>query len=112
MQYHFGIDASQALRRHALIAANVPRLGAGDGGPHTADAGLKSVGLSGSLGYMLSNNWTVLEFLSVNRLGGGASQSPLVRQRVSLVTGAGLYETRIVVVPSRSEQKLRELRPH
>jgi outer membrane scaffolding protein for murein synthesis (MipA/OmpV family) len=90
MQYHFGIDASQALRRHALIAAGDPRLGPAESGPYSVDAGLQSIGLSGSFGYILSNRWTVLGFLSLSRLSGEAAQSPLVRQRVSLETGFGL----------------------
>jgi outer membrane scaffolding protein for murein synthesis (MipA/OmpV family) len=90
MQYHFGIDASQALRRHALIAAHNPKLGLDEGGPYSADAGLQSVGLNGSFGYVLSHRWTALGFLSMNRLEGDAAQSPLVRQRESFVTGLGL----------------------
>jgi outer membrane scaffolding protein for murein synthesis (MipA/OmpV family) len=90
MQYHFGIDANQALRRQALIEANDPRLRADEVGPYSADAGLQSVGLSGSVGYLLSRHWMAIGYLSMNRLQGDAARSPLVRQRESLVSAFGL----------------------
>ncbi|RYD48297.1 MAG: MipA/OmpV family protein, partial [Sphingomonadales bacterium] len=67
MQTYFGIDGGQALR------AGLPRYNAG--------GGLLSYGLGGTLIRPLDRRSAITVFTSLERLGGSAADSPLIRQR-------------------------------
>lgn len=77
--YDYGIDATQAAARAALIAAGDPRLRPGEAGPFTATGGLQSIGLGTSLTYLFDRHWSLTAFGGVSKLQGSALQSPLVR---------------------------------
>lgn len=67
MQTEFGITPAAALANGHLM-------------PYEADAGIKSVGVSSSVSYDWSSDWTTTLYGSYQRLAGAAAASPLVTQ--------------------------------
>ena len=90
MRWDFGVSVTEAARRQALIAMGDDRLEAGEGIPYAPDGGLRHLGASLSLVYILSPRWTMLGFGGVERLSDEAAASPLVRQRGQVSGGIGL----------------------
>lgn len=89
MAYDFGIDAGQAQRRAALVAAGDTRLGANDTGPFAPGAGLRDVGGLLSLGYHPGKRVSYHLSLFGTTFPGDARRSPLVKRESSLNGGAG-----------------------
>ena len=90
MAYDFGVSSEQAVRRQALIDAGDSRLSADDAGAYSPGAGLKHMNVSTSLGYILRDRTMALLFVNGSRLGHEAAESPITRQRNSVVGGIGL----------------------
>ena len=90
MAFEFGVSPTQAARRQALINAGDSRLYATDGRAFAPAGGLKEAQVSTSLGYLLTQRTTVIGFASGGRLGNHAADSPLVRQRNSVMGGIGM----------------------
>ena len=90
MSYDFGVSTDQASRRQALIAAGDSRLYANEGKAYAPGHGLKQAQVSTSLGYLLTSRMTAIAFATGSRLGREAADSPLTRQRNSLVAGTGV----------------------
>lgn len=90
MTYDFGVSAVQGARRQALIDAGDSRLSANESGAYAPKSGLKQAQVSTSLGFRLTSRTTAMAFASGTRLGREAAESPLVRQRNSLITGLGV----------------------
>ena len=90
MVYDFGVSSDQAVRRQSLIAAGDSRLHADEGLAYAPKEGLKQAQVSTTLGYLINPRTTVIGFAMGSRLGTEASDSPLARQRNSLVAGLGL----------------------
>jgi outer membrane protein len=90
MGWDFGVIPAEAGRRQALIALGDDRLEADEGNPYAPDGGLRHLGASLSLVYILSSRWTIIGFGGVERLSDEAAASPLVRQRGQVSGGIGL----------------------
>jgi outer membrane scaffolding protein for murein synthesis (MipA/OmpV family) len=90
MRWDFGVTSAEASRRQALIAAGDDRLDADDGSPYDPDGGLRHLGASLSLVYILSPRWSLMGFGGVDRLSDEAATSPLVRRREQFSGGIGL----------------------
>jgi outer membrane scaffolding protein for murein synthesis (MipA/OmpV family) len=90
MRRDFGVTEVEANRRQALIEAGDERLRPTDGSAYRPDAGLRQVGASVSLVYLLSARWSLVGFGGVDRLSDEAAASPLVRQRDQVAGGVGL----------------------
>ena len=90
MRRDFGVTQLEASRRQALIDAGDGRLQAEDGITYRPDGGLRHVGASLSLTYLLSQRWSLVGFGGVDRLSDEASESPLVRRREQFSGGIGL----------------------
>lgn len=90
MRWDFGVTASEAARRRDLIAAGDRRLETGDDRAYRPDAGLRQVGASLSLTWLVTSHWAVVGFGGVDRLSDEAAASPLVRRRAQVSGGAGL----------------------
>ena len=90
MEYEFGVSSEQATRRQALIQGGDSRLDWTDAGSYDPGNGLKQATASVSLGYLMRKNVTAMAFANGSRLGSQASDSPLARQRNSIVGGVGM----------------------
>lgn len=90
MRWDFGVTRDEAERRQALIDAGDDRLDPDEGGAFRPDAGLRQLGASLSVVYLLSAHWGLIGFGGVDRLSHEAAQSPLVRQREQVSGGLGL----------------------
>ena len=90
MAYDFGVNAKQATRRQALIAAGDSRLYSDEGGVYAPKEGLKQAQVSTTLGYLITPRMTALAFGMGSRLGPQAADSPLARQRNSIIAGLGV----------------------
>ncbi len=90
MGREFGVSETEASRRRALIDAGDDRLRPGDGRAYDPDAGLRHVGGSVSMLYLLSRRWSLLGFGNVERFGDKPAGSPLVRRREQLTVGLGI----------------------
>jgi outer membrane scaffolding protein for murein synthesis (MipA/OmpV family) len=90
MRREFGVTGIEAGRRQALIEAGDDRLGPGDGVEYQPDGGLRHLGVSLSLMYPLSAQWSLLGFAGVDRLSKELDASPVVRRREQYSTGIGL----------------------
>jgi outer membrane scaffolding protein for murein synthesis (MipA/OmpV family) len=90
MAYDFGVSPVQAGRRQSLIASGDSRLHADEGVAYMPKEGLKQANVSTSLGYMLTPRTSVMGFAMGTRLGKEAAESPLARQRNSIVGGLGI----------------------
>jgi MipA family protein len=90
MFFEFGITPSQAQRRADLIAGGDRRLRPGDGVAYAPAAGVRDVGGTATLAYMLSRKWSLFGFGALSRLSDEAARSSLVRRRSAWTTGAGI----------------------
>lgn len=90
MTFDFGVNAVQANRRQALIAAGDSRLSVSDGGMYAPKGGLKQAQVGTSLGFLISARTTAMAFASGTRLGREAADSPLTRKRNGIVAGLGI----------------------
>jgi MipA family protein len=90
MRREFGLNQIEATRRQALIDAGDERLSEDDGRVYRPDGGLRHLGASLSLAYILSQHWSLLGFGGVDRLSDEAAASPLVRRREQYSGGIGL----------------------
>jgi len=90
MRWDFGVTRAEASRRQALIAAGDDRLEADEGNAYEPTGGLRHLGASLSLVYLVSSHWALLGFGGVDRLSDEAAASPLVRRREQLTGGIGL----------------------
>lgn len=90
MFFEYGITPIEAQRRSDLIAGGDSRLRPGDGVAYSPDAGVRDVGATSSLAYMLSPKWSLFGFGGVTRLSDEAARSSLVRRRTNWTTGAGI----------------------
>jgi outer membrane scaffolding protein for murein synthesis (MipA/OmpV family) len=90
MRRDFGVTEIEASRRQTLIEAGDQRLRPTEGSAYQPDGGLRQVGLSVSLVYLLSPRWSLVGFGGVDRLSDEAAASPLVRQRDQVAGGVGL----------------------
>lgn len=90
MRREFGVADAESLRRQALIAAGDDRLEPDEGAAYRPRAGLRHLGASLSLVYLVSHRWAFLAFGGVERLGSEAAASPLVRRREQISGGIGL----------------------
>jgi outer membrane protein len=90
MRRDFGVTATEAARRQALIDEGDPRLGPDESRSYHPDGGLWQVGASISLLGTVSQRWSVLAFGGVNWLTNKATNSPLVRKRDQPWAGLGL----------------------
>jgi outer membrane scaffolding protein for murein synthesis (MipA/OmpV family) len=90
MFFEFGVSPIEAQRRANLIAAGDSRLRPGDGVAYSPASGVRDVGATTSLAYMLSPKWSLFGFGSVTRLSDEAAKSSLVRRRTGWITGAGI----------------------
>lgn len=90
MRRDFGITEAEADRRRALIAAGDDRLDPDDGNAYRPDGGLRHVGASLSVIYLLTPRWSLIGFGGVDRLSNEAAASPLVRRREQFSGGVGL----------------------
>lgn len=90
MRREFEVTGGEARRRQALIDAGDARLEADDGRAYRPDGGVRHLGASLWIGYMLPDRWSLLGFGGVDRLGGEALRSPLVRRREQFSAGVGL----------------------
>lgn len=90
MRRDFAVSPEEANRRQALIDGGDTRLRADEGAAYSPDGGLRHVGASLSLMYLVSPRWALMGFGGVDRLGGEAAASPLVRRRAQVTGGIGL----------------------
>ncbi len=90
MRRDFGVTESEASLRQALIDAGDDRLHRDDGIAYRPEGGLRQVGASASLMYLLSPRWSLIGFGGVDRLSDEAAASPLVRRREQFSGGLGL----------------------
>ncbi len=90
MRWDFGVTPAEASRRQALIDAGDDRLRADEGVAYRPDAGLRQVGTSLSLTYLVTRHWAVVAFGSSEELSKAAARSPVVRQREQLTGGFGV----------------------
>jgi MipA family protein len=90
MRREFGVTDLEAERRRALIAAGDSRLNPDEGNAYRPDGGLRHVGASVTLMYLVSSRWSLLGFAGLERLSNEAAASPLVRRREQLWSGIGL----------------------
>jgi MipA family protein len=90
MFFEFGITPAQAQRRADLITGGDRRLQPGDGAAYAPAAGVRDVGGTATLAYMLSRKWSLFGFGAVSRLSDEAARSSLVRRRSAWTTGAGI----------------------
>jgi outer membrane protein len=90
MRREFGVTEAEAIRRQAFIDGGSPVLRPDEGNPYRPDGGLRHLGASFSLAYMLSPRWSLLGFGGLDRLSDEAADSPLVRRRQLLSGGVGL----------------------
>jgi outer membrane scaffolding protein for murein synthesis (MipA/OmpV family) len=89
MFYDFGVTGAEAQRRADLIASGDSRLSPGDAVAYRPAGGVREVGASTSLAFMLTPRWSLFGFGGVGRLSDEAARSPLVRRRTAWSTGAG-----------------------
>ena len=90
MFFEFGITPVEAQRRANLIAGGDARLRTGDGVAYSPKGGVRDVGATSTLVYMLSSKWSLFGFGGVTRLSDEAARSSLVRRRSAWTTGAGI----------------------
>jgi outer membrane scaffolding protein for murein synthesis (MipA/OmpV family) len=90
MRREFGVTDSEARRRQSLIDAGDDRLRADAGRAYRPSGGLRHLGAAFLLGYLFSDRWSLLGFGGVDRLGGEAVGSPLVRREEQFSVGVGL----------------------
>lgn len=90
MFFEYGITPTEAGRRANLIATGDSRLRPGDGVAYSPDGGIRDMGGTASLAYMLSRKWSLFGFGGVTRLSDEAARSSLVRRRTNWTTGAGI----------------------
>ncbi len=90
MFFEYGITPIEAQRRADLLAAGDSRLRPGDGVAYSPEAGVRDVGATTSLAYLLSAKWSLFGFGGVTHLSDEAARSSLVRRRTNWVTGAGI----------------------
>jgi outer membrane scaffolding protein for murein synthesis (MipA/OmpV family) len=90
MRREFGVTDAEAARRRSLIASGHARLRAADGIAYSPGGGLRHLGVSVSLAYLVSRRWSLIAFGGGERLGGEAAASPLVRRREQFSGGVGL----------------------
>jgi outer membrane protein len=90
MRREFGVTDGEARRRQSLIDAGDDRIEADEGRAYRPSGGLRHLGASLMLGYLLSDRWSLLGFGGVDRLGGEAVGSPLMRRREQFSMGVGL----------------------
>ena len=76
MESFFGIDAQQSANSGLQN--------------HDAEAGIKDVNLSVSVGYPISKRWRVGTMLEYKRLLGDAADSPIVDDKNQFVAGISL----------------------
>lgn len=89
MTRDFGITQLEATRRQALLDAGDDRLRPGDGRALRLDGGLRQVGASVSVTYLLSPRWSLIGFAGMDRLSAKVAASPLVRRREQYSAGIG-----------------------
>jgi len=89
MFFDFGITPAEAQRRADLIAGGDSRLRPGDGVAYSPNGGVRDVGATSTLTYMLSPRWSLFGYGGVTRLSDEAARSSLVRRRTAWMTGAG-----------------------
>lgn len=90
MFFEFGITPVEAQRRSDLITAGDSRLRPSDGSAYSPGAGVRDMGATTSLAYLLSPRWSLFGFGGVTRLSDEAARSSLVRRRTGWMTGAGI----------------------
>jgi MipA family protein len=90
MRREFGVTGEEATRRQALIDEGDGRLEADEGVAYRPEAGLRSVGPSVTLVFLLSPKWSILGFGGADYLLQDAAESPIVRQRTSVSGGVGI----------------------
>lgn len=90
MKWDFGVTQAESSRRQALIAAGDDRLESDEGNAYSPTGGLRNLGASLSLVFLVSRRWTLLGFGGVDRLSDEAARSPLVRRREQVSGGLGL----------------------
>ena len=90
MFFDFGITPAEAQRRTDLIAGGDSRLRPGDGVAYSPDGGVRDMGATSTLTYMLSPRWSLFGYGGVTRLSDEAARSSLVRRRTAWATGAGI----------------------
>lgn len=83
----FGIDAAQAERRAALLAAGDPRLRPGDARVFEPSRGLREIGAGLQVGRSFGPHWRGVALAGLSRIAGDAADSPLVRERTNLAAG-------------------------
>lgn len=86
----FGVSATEAERRRALLESGDPRLRAGDDRIHAPGGGMKELAADVALMHPLSSRTTMVAFGRVGRLQGDAAESPLVRSRTTVSSGVAL----------------------
>ncbi len=89
MVYDFGVSEVEGARRSDLIANSDPRLRGDEGGAYRPAGGVREVGATTNLAFMLSPRWSLFGFGGMTRLSDEAAKSPLVRRRTGWTTGAG-----------------------
>jgi len=89
MAYDFGISATEAARRHALVAAGDRRLTASEAAQFAPRGGVKDVRSSAQLGYAIAPRWQAVSVVSASWLQGDAAASPLARKRSALTAALG-----------------------
>jgi outer membrane scaffolding protein for murein synthesis (MipA/OmpV family) len=90
MRWDFGVTQAEASRRQALIAAGDDRLRADEGSAYEPKGGLRNLGASLSLVFLVSRHWALVGFGGADRLSDEAAASPLVRRREQYSGGLGL----------------------
>ena len=89
MRRDFGITQSEAAQRRELLADGDDRLRPEDGRAFALDGGLRQVGASVSLVYLLSPRWSLIGFAGMDRLSTEVAMSPLVRRQEQYSAGLG-----------------------
>jgi outer membrane protein len=90
MRREFGVTETEAARRQQLIDDGDDRLEPDEGVAYRPEAGLRSVGPSMTLVFVLSPKWSILGFGGADYLLKDAADSPIVRRRTSVSGGLGV----------------------
>lgn len=90
MRREFGVTDVEATRRQALIDDGDDRLESDEGSPFTPKGGLRSVGPSLTMVYLLSPRWSLIGFGGADYLVGDAADSPIVRRKTNVSGGLGV----------------------
>lgn len=90
MRRDFGVTDAEATRRQALIDSGSDLLEPDEGNAYRPGGGLRQLGATLSLVYVVSPRWSIISFGGVNRLSDEAADSPFVRRREQFLGSVGV----------------------